>query len=97
MLQEGIYRSPEPGRFTEAYLFRPVDIVPFFEAAGFETVRVLASQSFLHLVQEQVAELRERDLDAYEALAEIAYAAAGDPSILGISNHVLYAGATPVA
>jgi SAM-dependent methyltransferase len=95
MLQDGVYRSSEPGRFTEAFLFRPVDIAPFFEASGFATVRTLASQSFLYLAQEQVAELRERDPDAYAALIEIAYAAAGDPSILGISNHVLYAGTAP--
>lgn len=92
MLADGVYRNPEPGRFTEAYLYRPADIAPWFEAAGFETVRTLASQSFLHLVQERVAELRERDPAAYEALIELAYDAAGDPSILGISNHVLYAG-----
>ena len=95
MLADGVYRNPEPGRFTEAYLFRPADIVPFFESAGFETVRVLGSQSFLQLVQEDVASLRERDPAAYEGLMEIAYAAATDPSILGISNHVLYAGTAP--
>ena len=95
MLEDGVYRNPEPGRFTEAYLFRAAEVAPWFEAAGFQTVRTVASQSFLHLVQEQVAELRERDLAAFEALVEIAYAAAGDPSILGISNHVLYAGTSP--
>ena len=95
VLRDGVYRNPDPGRFTEAYLFRPADIVPFFEAAGFETGRVVGSQSFLQLVQEDVANLRERDPEAYEALIEIAYEAAGDPAILGISNHVLYAGTVP--
>jgi hypothetical protein len=52
----------------------------------------MASQSFLQLVQEQVADLHERDAQAYEALLEIAHAAATDPSILGISGHLLYAG-----
>ncbi len=95
MLQDGVYRHPEAGRFTEAYLFRPEQIAPWFESAGFRTLRTIASQSFLQLVQEQVAQLRERDEDAYHALVEIAYQAAGDPSILGISNHVLYAGVVP--
>ena len=93
-LEDGVYRNEEPGRFTEAYLYRPAEVAPFFEASGFETLRVMASQSFLYLVQEQVAELRERDEAAYEALLDIAYAAAADPSILGIAGHILYAGRT---
>jgi SAM-dependent methyltransferase len=88
----GVYRNPEAGRFTDAYLFRVADVAPFFEKAGFSTRRLMASQGMLHLVQEQVAELRERDAAAYDALIEMAYAASADPSILGISNHVLYAG-----
>jgi SAM-dependent methyltransferase len=94
VLDNGIYRNDEPGRFTEAYLHRPEEVVPFFAANGFETVRLLASQSFLYLAQEQVAELRERDARAYDALLDIAYQAATDPSILGIAGHLLYAGRT---
>ena len=52
----------------------------------------MASQSFLNLVQEQVADLRERDDAAYEALLDVAYAAASDPSVAGLSGHLLYAG-----
>ena len=96
-LEDGVYRNGEPGRFTEAYLYRPADVAPFFEASSFETVRLMASQSFLYLAQEQVAELHERDPEAYSALLDIAYRAATDPSILGISGHILYAGrARPV-
>jgi SAM-dependent methyltransferase len=91
-LADGVYRNREPGRFTEAYLYRPDEVAPFFEASGFETVRLMATQSFLYLAQDQVAELHERDADAYAALLDIAYAAAGDPSILGITGHLLYAG-----
>jgi SAM-dependent methyltransferase len=91
-LEDGVYRNGEPGRFTEAYLYRPDEVAPFFEACGFETLRQMASQSFLYLVQEQVAELHERDADAHAALLDIAYEAASDPSILGISGHILYAG-----
>ena len=92
LLDEGVYRNEEPGRFTEAYLYRPAEVVPFFEASGFETVRLMASQSFLNLVQEQVADLQERDAEAHRALLDIAFAAATDPSILGLSGHLLYAG-----
>lgn len=91
-LDSGVYRNPEPGRFTDAYLFRVDEVAGFFAAAGFTTQRLMASQGILHLVQEQVAELRERDAAAYDALVEVAYASSADPSILGISNHLLYAG-----
>lgn len=91
-LEDGIYHNEEAGRFTEAYLHRPEEVVTFFEASGFETRRVMASQSFLYLAQEQVAELHERDAEAYEALLDLAYESATDPSILGISGHILYAG-----
>lgn len=92
LLDDGVYRNEEPGRFTEAYLHRPPEVAPFFERAGFETVRLMASQSFLYLVQEQVADLRERDPEGYDALLDMAYSAATDPSISGISGHLLYAG-----
>jgi S-adenosylmethionine-dependent methyltransferase len=95
LLDEGVYRNQEAGRFTEAYLYRPDEVAPFFEASGFETLRTMASQSFLFLLQEEVAELHERDAEAYAALLDIAYAATADPSILGLSGHILYAGHRP--
>lgn len=91
-LADGVYRHPEDGRFTEAYLFRVEEVPGFFESAGFTTQRLMASQGMLHLVQEQVAGLWERDAAAYDALIEMAYRSSGDTSILGISNHLLYAG-----
>ena len=91
-MADGVYRNPEPGRFTDAYLFAPAEVTPFFESGGFETIRLMASQGFLYLVQEELADLRERDEPAHEALLEMAYQAATDPSLLGMSGHLLYAG-----
>jgi len=91
-LEDGVYRNAEPGRFTEAYLHRPAEVAPFFAANGFEVERLMSSQSFLYLAQEQVAELHQRDAGAYEALLDIPYDAAADPSILGVAGHLLYAG-----
>ena len=95
LLADGVYRNEEPGRFTEAYLHRAEEVVPFFAGIGFETVRVMASQGILNQVQEQVAGLHERDPDAYRTLLEIAYQAATDPAVLGLSGHILYAGRKP--
>ena len=92
LLEKGVYRNPEPGRFTEAYLHWPHEVAPFFEKLGFQTLRLLASQGILYLLQEQAAGLHERDPDGYRALLDIAAGAARDPSILGLSGHLLYAG-----
>lgn len=94
LLETGVYRNHDPGRFTEAYLHRPEEVAPFFEQNGFETVGLTASQSFLNLVQEQVAELHQRDPNAYEALLDMAHRSAGDPAVRGLSGHLLYQGST---
>jgi hypothetical protein len=95
LLDDGVYRTDEPGRFTEAYLHRPEEVVPFFAGIGFEALRLMASQGILNQVQEEVAGLHERDPDGYRALLEIAYRAATDPSVSGLSGHLLYAGRKP--
>jgi S-adenosylmethionine-dependent methyltransferase len=95
LLEDGVYRNQEPGRFTEAYLYRAEDVGLFFAAAGFEPLRVMASQGILNQVQEEVAGLHERDPEAYQELLEIAYQASTDPSVLGLSGHLLYAGRKP--
>src|SRR6266700_6234616 len=61
LLDSGIYRNEERGRFTDGYFHRPQDVPALFEAAGFVSRLLMASQGFLSLVQEQVAELLERD------------------------------------
>ncbi|HEV2952976.1 MAG TPA: class I SAM-dependent methyltransferase [Candidatus Dormibacteraeota bacterium] len=92
LLDDGTYRNHQPGRFTEAYLHRPEDVTPFFEAAGFTSLHRMSSQGMLLLVADKVAELAESDPPAWEALIEIAYASSSDPSISGIGGHLLYIG-----
>jgi S-adenosylmethionine-dependent methyltransferase len=92
MLDSGVYRNEERGRFTDGYLHHPRDVPALFEAAGFESRVLMASQGFLSQVQEQVAELQERDEPAWQALIEMAYETATDPSLLGTSGHLLYIG-----
>jgi hypothetical protein len=91
ILRDGVHRG-EGGSLADAYLFRPDEVAPFFEAHRFRTERLLASQGFLALIQEQVAELQERDQAAHAALLDIAAATAADPSIHGVAGHLLYVG-----
>jgi len=95
LLESGVYRATRPGPLTEAYLFRAEEVTTFFEASGLVTRRLMASQGILNQVQEQVAELRERDQTAFLTLIEAAYATSQDPSIMGLSGHLLYAGMKP--
>jgi S-adenosylmethionine-dependent methyltransferase len=91
ILRDGVHRGA-PGSLADGYLFRPDEVAPFFEAQGFRTEALLASQGFLALVQEQVAELQERDGAAHAALLDMAAATAADPSIHGTAGHLLYVG-----
>ena len=95
VVETGAYAAGDGANFTQAYLHHPQEVAAFFETAGFETIRLLASEGLLEMVQERVAELRERDEAAFEALIDIAYSAADDPAVLGLSGHLLYCGRAP--
>ncbi|MFT2018490.1 class I SAM-dependent methyltransferase [Streptomyces sp. 796.1] len=100
ILDEGRYHDARPGRFTGGYLTRPDDITPLFEDHGFRVRHRLASQGILAWAQPEVAALAQRDPDAYERLLDVAYRTAGDPSIHGMSGHLLIIAersATPAA
>ncbi len=90
LLDDGIYHDPRPGRFTDAYLFRPEEIAPFFAGFGFHMTRLMASEGMLATVQTEVAALAEDDPDAHARLLDMAYENAADPAILGLAAHLLY-------
>ncbi|MGW2492323.1 hypothetical protein ACWCV9_34655 [Streptomyces sp. NPDC001606] len=88
-MNEGRYDDPRPGRFTGGYLTRPDDVAALFEDHGFRVLRLLASQGILAWAQPEVAALAQRDPDAYQRLLNVAYRTASDPSIHGMSGHLL--------
>jgi len=84
-----------PGTFNLAYLHHPRDIIPFMEAAGFQTSELISSQSNAADVQKHLALFAERQPELYEwALAEF-IEQANEPSILGSGFHILYIGEKP--
>ncbi|WNM32813.1 class I SAM-dependent methyltransferase [Streptomyces sp. Li-HN-5-11] len=89
ILDEGRYDDPRPGRFTGGYLTRPDDVAALFEHHGFRVRRLLASQGILAWAQPEAAALAQRDPDAYQRLLDVAYRTASDPSIHGMSGHLL--------
>jgi hypothetical protein len=78
-------------RFPDGYLFRPDEVEPFFEAAGFATLELRSVNAFV-TDQPRAAELMERDAAAFSALAELVWQYSTDHSLFGIANQLLYLG-----
>lgn len=92
LLEEGSFVNDVPGRFNMGFGASPSGIAPFFEELGFETCGLFASEGLGAGIEEAVAELRESDPATYEALMGVVVASSDNPSILGLSTHLLYVG-----
>lgn len=92
LLDTGTFNNDEPGRFTGGYGARPEEIAPFFARFGFAQETLLASQSVAPDLQRTLAELAENDPQSFETTLVILLEVASEPSILGMSSHLLYVG-----
>lgn len=92
LLADGAFQNDVPGRFTGAYGARPEEIAPFFERHGFATLALLAAEGFTAGLGGALAELAAANPTAYAAALDAAIRTAGDSSILGMSNHLIYVG-----
>ncbi|HEV2108540.1 MAG TPA: class I SAM-dependent methyltransferase [Thermomicrobiales bacterium] len=90
VLEEGAFINDVPGRFTGGYGVRPEKIAPFFDGHGFATRTLLACEGIVSDVQEALAELAAHDPAAYRKALDVVIRTASDPSILGMSAHLLY-------
>ncbi|MEK4438779.1 class I SAM-dependent methyltransferase [Paenibacillus sp. FSL K6-2862] len=90
-MEKGTFDHQDQGRFTGAYYFNIQDIQPFMEQHGFETVNLIGSSSLgAMLTAEQQQYWKERG--EHEELIQFMIEKAEDPTILGISSHLLYIG-----
>ena len=92
LLNEGVFINDVPGRFTDGYGALPEDISPFFERHGFATLALLSAEGIAVNSQHALSELASSDPAAYQTALDIIIQIAGDPSILGMANHLLYVG-----
>jgi SAM-dependent methyltransferase len=92
VLDEGVFVNELPGRFTGGYGVRPEGVAPFFARHGFAALALLACEGIVPDLQEPLAELAAAEPEAYRAMLDVIICTAGDPSILGLSNHLLYIG-----
>lgn len=87
----GTFNHVDMGRFTGAYYFNIEDIKPFMEEHGFETIDLIASSSAGGLLSHEQWKAWEEKGESQQ-LKSLLVELAKDPSILGISSHLLYIG-----
>lgn len=92
LLERGEFLNDNPGRFDVGFGARPEEIAPLFEGAGFRTEALVAAEGIAPGVAEQLGQMALEDPDAYAAALDLLEATAGEPSILGAANHLLYIG-----
>ena len=92
VLNEGVFINDVPGRFTDAYGVLPDEVSPFFERHGFTTLALLSAEGIAVNSQRALSELSMTDPAVYQAALDTIIQTAGDPSILGMPNHLLYVG-----
>jgi hypothetical protein len=92
LLHEGVFLNDVPGRFNAGYGVWPVEVAPFMERHGFQTLELLADTGFATEQAPDLQELAASDPEAYEMMMELILDTASDPSLLGSSIHILYVG-----
>lgn len=92
LLDRGIFQNDVPGRFTSGYGFELSRVAPFFEGYGLETLGMFALEGFTAGLEATLAEFHTNEPELYAATLRLILKSAQDPSILGMSLHVLYVG-----
>jgi ubiquinone/menaquinone biosynthesis C-methylase UbiE len=88
----GCFNHADEGRFTGAYYFNIEDINPFMQAHGFENIELLGSNVGAILSNDHWNYWRDKGEQEVEAIINLIKEKASDPSILGVSSHLLYIG-----
>jgi SAM-dependent methyltransferase len=94
VMEDGVFINDVADRFTGGYGVQPEEVMPFFERHGFATRALLACEGMVPDLQDAVADMRQEDPVAYQRTLEVILQSAADPSILGMSGHLLYIAST---
>jgi 2-polyprenyl-3-methyl-5-hydroxy-6-metoxy-1,4-benzoquinol methylase len=87
ILETGIH--DQAGLFTRAYFAHPAEIIPFMEAAGFETLALAGCEGVVAGQEEGINALSG---EAWEQWVELNYRLGQEPSLWGAADHLLYIG-----
>jgi ubiquinone/menaquinone biosynthesis C-methylase UbiE len=90
-IADGTFNHQDQGRFTGAYYFNVGEIMPYMERFGFETMDLVGSSNIGTLLSN---EQKQYWIDRGEGaeLTDLLIRLARDPSVLGVSSHLLYIG-----
>ena len=89
--EEGIFNHTDEGRFTGSYYFNVDEIKPLMETHGFETLDLIGSSNIGALLSKDQKQYWI-DRGENEEFIELLIQVARDPSVLGVSSHLLYIG-----
>lgn len=92
---EGVFISPIPGIFTDAYFIHPRDVRPLMEMAGFETIDIISTESIGDPVQKDLVAFKEHQPELYPWVLERLIELANEPTAIGSGSHLMYIGRKP--
>jgi S-adenosylmethionine-dependent methyltransferase len=92
VLGSGVFLNDRPGGFTGGYGVRPEEVDPFFARHGLAQIALLSSEGIAPDLQDSLAALATTDPEMYRAALDVLVRTAAEPSILGMSHHLLYVG-----
>ncbi len=88
-LETGIALPSFGDGFTAAYLARPTEVCSQLEAAGFETLDLIAAEGLTDGIAEGIEALPG---EAWDAWVDLNYRLGRDPSVHGAASHLVYVG-----
>lgn len=92
LMNEGMFFNDVDGRFNAGYGFLPQEVQPFFDGFGFQQHLLLACEGIAAGIEHVVAPLKASDPDIHARFMQLIIQTASEPSILGLSSHLLYVG-----
>jgi 2-polyprenyl-3-methyl-5-hydroxy-6-metoxy-1,4-benzoquinol methylase len=90
-LHEGVHIAREPGRFTEGYYPVPGEMQSLLARAGIRTVRTVASEGIAAGLDEGSLDVWSEG-DAFDELLRTCLCTAEEPTLEGVTNHMLLVG-----
>ena len=91
-MKTGCFDHANSGRFTGAFYFRIEDIEPFMRSNGFEKLELIGSNVGAMITNQQWKYWVEKGEAEMNKIVELLIENAADPSLLGVSSHILYIG-----
>lgn len=92
LLETGLFTNDVPGRFNQGFGIHPFEIFPFFQKFGLTGLNLLGTDGIGFGLQETLLDLKTSNPAIYQAALDLIIQTASDPSILGMSGHLLFVG-----